>query len=329
MAAGTTTTSDISQRTAAFAAVELLKRSVPVMVLEKFGQAKTLPERKSKVIKFRRYEALDATPKTLAEGVTPSASKLTATDVTATLNQYGDGVTITDIVMDTHEDPVFQEAQGVLGEQAGQMIETVRYGIIKAGTNVYYANGAARTDVNTALSLDLQRRVTRALKRQNAGKITTVVRSTAAYGTQNVAPSYVCLCHPDCERDIRSLSGFTATENYGQITPYESEIGKVEDVRYISSTIFQPWADAGATKGSMLSTTGSVADVYPLLFLAKDAYGLVAFKGKFAVDMMVTNPKASDSDPWAQRGWVTWKALQTACILNDLWMVRAEVAVTA
>lgn len=319
---------DISPRTAAFAAVEMLKRGLPYLLLEKFGQAKTLPENASKVITFRRYNSLDATPNALTEGVTPEAKQLSVTDVPATLGQYGDRVTISDVVLDTHEDPVLNEAVEILGEQAAEMIETVRFNVLKAGTNVFYANGSARNAVNTALTLTLQRKITRSMKRQNARKITRVIRSTPSYGTQAVAPSYVALCHPDLEKDIRAMTGFQPVETYGQLTPYESEFGKVEDVRYITSTIFDSWADAGGAKGNMISTTGTSADVYPVLFLGRDAYGIVALKGTNAVVPMVVNPKPSDSDPLAQRGHVGWKAMQTAVILNDAWMVRAEVAAT-
>lgn len=325
----TTTYGDISPRTAAFAAVDLLRRGLPYLVLEKFGQAKVLPENRSKVVTFRRYNALDSTPNPLAEGVTPEAKQLTATDYQASLSQYGDRVTISDVIMDSHEDPVLQEALGVLGEQAAEMVETVRFNILKAGTNIYYANGAARNEVNSKLTLSLQRKITRALKRQNARKITSIVRSTPEFGTQAVAPAYIALCHPDLENDIRSMAGFVPVEQYGQITPYEAEIGKVEDVRYIASTIFEPWADAGGAAGAMLTSAGVNADVYPVLYLARDAYGTVALKGENAVMPLVVNPKPSDSDPLAQRGHVGWKAMQTAVILNDAWMVRAEVAATA
>ena len=320
---------DISPRTAAYAEKELLKRGLPFLVLEKFGQAKTLPEASSKVIKFRRYSALPTVPTALTEGVTPTGQQLAVTDITATLAQYGDKVTITDVILDTHEDPVLNEAVTLIGEQAAQMIEKMRFGVLKAGTNVLYANGAARNAVNTAISINLQRRAVRALKRQNARFITSIVRSTPAYGTENVAPGFVALIHPDLEADVRQLTGFVPAEKYGSMTPWENELGKCEDVRYVSSTIFEPWADAGGAKGTMLSTTGTNADVYPVLYVARDAYGIVALKGMFAVTPMVVNPKPSDSDPLAQRGHVGWKAMQTAVILNDNWMVRAEVAATA
>ena len=320
---------DISPRTAAYAEKELLKRGLPYLVLEKFGQAKALPEHSTKVIKFRRYNALPNTPTALTEGVTPAGQTLAVTDVTATLTQYGDKVTITDVILDTHEDPTLNESVALLGEQAAQMIEKMRFGVLKAGTNVLYANGAARNAVNTAITLSLQRRAVRALKRQNARFITSVIRSTPSFGTENVAPGYVALIHPDLEADVRGLTGFVPAEKYGTMTPWENELGKCEDVRYVSSTIFEPFADAGGAKGSMLSTSGTNADVYPVLFVGRDAYGIIALKGMFALTPMVVNPKPSDSDPLAQRGHVAWKAMQTCVILNDSWMVRAEVAATA
>lgn len=330
MAAGTTEYGDISPRTAAYAAKNLLKRGLPFLVLEKFGQPPiVMPTKSSKVIKFRRYEALDPAPNVVTEGVTPPAKKLEITDYNATLVQYGDRFVTSDVVVDTHEDPVLMEATSILGEQAAEMIETVRFNVVKAGTSVQYANGSARTDVNTKITATMQRKVTRALKRQRARPITSIIRSTPSYGTQAVAPSFIALCHPDLEGDIRDMTGFKASEDYGTITPYENELGKVEDVRYLWSTVFEPWADAGGAKGSMISTTGTSADVYPVLYIARDAYGIVPLKGQQAITPMVVNAKPSDSDPMAQRNHVSWKSMQTCVILNDAWMVRLEVAATA
>lgn len=326
-----TTYGDISPRTAAYAAVDMLKRGIPFLVIEKFGQVKPLANKNSKVVIFRRYNALSATPAALTEGVTPASKTLTKTDVTATLVQYGDRVELSDVVLDTHEDMVLKEATEVLGEQAAQMIETVRFNVLKAGTNVFYTNGSARNAVNSKITITAQRKVTRALKRQNARPITSVVRSTPNYLTASIAPGYIGLIHPDQENDVRDMAGFKPAEDYGSMTPFESEIGKVETVRYVTSTIFTPFADAGglASTNSTLSTTGTQADVYPALIVGRDAYGIVPLKGQNSLTPMIVNPKPSDSDPLAQRGHAAWKSMQTAVILNDLWMGRLECAVTA
>ena len=68
--------------------------------------------------------------------------------------------------------------------------------------------------------------------------------------------------------------------------------------------------------------------MYPILFIAKDAYGIVPFKNTSAVTPVIVNPAPSASDPLGQRGHVAWKSMQTAVILNQAWMVRAEVAVS-
>lgn len=330
MAETMNTTSQISNRTQAYVVAKLLTRALPLLVFEKFGQTFPIPSNSTTVAKFRRFEALSSTPNELTEGVTPTAKQLTVTDVTATLKQYGDLLIITDVVNDTNEDPVLDQAVEVLGEQAALMLEKMRYGILAAGTNVYFANGTQRTDVNTVLTLNLLRKITRGLKAQNCRPITSIVSSTPSYGTQAVSPAFVAIMHSDCESDLRGIAGFTDVKNYGNTAPFEGEIGAVEGVRFIMSTVMAPYANGGGAKGSMLSTGGTNADVYPILIFSKDAYGIVPLKGKSAITPTVLNPGvASKSDPLGQRGYVGWKAMQTAVILNQAWMARAEVAVTA
>jgi N4-gp56 family major capsid protein len=335
---------DITPRTAAYVIKDLLTRAMPFMVLEKFGQTYPIPTNNTKTAKWRRYflqgttgsagsgsgayyVPLALTP--LVEGVTPAGNRLSSQDYTCQLNQYGDYVTITDVVMDTHEDPVLKEATAIMSEQAGMTIETIRFNILKAGTNVFYANGGARNAVNTPITLALQRQITTSILRQNGRLITSVVKSTPDYRTEPVEAAFIAVGHPDLETDVRSMTGYINPKQYGTTTPYENEIGSVERVRYLTSTIFAPFADAGGAKGLMRSTTGTNADVYPILYIAKDSYGIVPLKGKDSITPMVVNPKPAPGDPLAQRGTVGWKAWQSAVILQDAFLVRAEVAATA
>lgn len=133
---GLTTYGDISPRTAAYVVTELLKRSMPYLVLEKFGQMKSLPSNSTQSMKFRRYNSLATTGTRLTEGVTPAGKKLTTTDITAQLYQDGDYVEITDIIADTHEDAVQHESMAIVAEQAAKVVEINRYNVLKACTNV-------------------------------------------------------------------------------------------------------------------------------------------------------------------------------------------------
>ena len=114
---------DISPRTAGKAKKKLLKRGQHLMVTERFGQVDPQQKNSTKTVKWRRYNSLARATAPLAEGVPPAGRKLTYTDVSATLEQYGDYVNITDVIADTHEDPVLQESMDLCGEQAAETIE--------------------------------------------------------------------------------------------------------------------------------------------------------------------------------------------------------------
>lgn len=325
-------TGNLSTMLNAHAIFQFLVRALPYLVFEKFGQAFPLPERSTKVVKFMRSEALDATPTTLTEGVTPTSQALTQTFISVPLNQYGGLVTLSDVLIDTSDVEPLKQAAELVGEQAAEMIERIRIGVLLGGSNVEYSNGTARSAVNTPISLGLQRRIVRKLKNQKASYINKIVRSTPNYGTENVAPGFVAVCHPDCESDIRDMVHFQDVKDYGSVSAWENEIGAVEQVRYLFTTLMEAFPDAGGTNGTgaaeMVSTTGTKCDVYPILYIAKNAYGLIPFKNASAVTPVIHNPTPSDSDPLGQRGHVAWKSMQAAVILNQAWMVRAEVAVS-
>lgn len=334
-----TVTSDISQRTQGYAMAKMLRHVEPTLVLAKFAQVRPIPKNKGTNAKFRRAVPYPALTAPLQEGVTPSVKGTSFEDVEVNLQQWGDVHGLTDVIEDTHEDPVLNEMMELSGEQAGATTEQVIYNVLKGGTAVYYANGASRAAVNTAISLNKQRAVVRALQAAKARKITKILSPSVNIGTTAVESSYVAIGHTDLEPDIRSLAGFVPVAEYGTMKPLcPEEIGSVENVRYILSADLDPWADTGGTPGSaVLSTSGSAADVYPILFLGQDAFGITPLKNQkigkgnnLAVMPTVINPgRADKSDPLGQRGYVGWKAWFAAVRLNETWMARLEVGAGA
>lgn len=327
---GTTTYGDISQRTAAYAATEMLRHAEPILVLQKFGAVKEMPRNKADTVKFRRPIPFSAATTPLVEGVTPTAQKLEYEDVTVQLKQYGRPIEITDVVQDLAEDPVLRDASTLAGEQAGLTLEMVTYGAVKAGTNVFYSNGTARAQVNTKIALAKQRAVSRALKAQKAMKVTRILDGSVNIETKPIEASYIAVAHTDCESDIRDLAGFIPVAKYGNRQPVsDHEIGAVEDVRYVLSPELSPFLAAGSgTLNGMLSAGGANVDVYPVLYMGKEAFGTVPLRGRRAVTPMVVNAKPSASDPLAQRGYVSWKTYYAAVILNQNWIARLETGVS-
>ena len=321
----------ISPRTNVYAERQMLKHAKPVMVLEKLCVTKQMPKNKTDTIKFRRPRVFTAATTPLIEGVTPTETQFSYEDVATTLKQYGQVVVVTDKIEDLHEDPVLNDASMQAGENIGRTVEALNYGVVRAGTSVYYANGAARNAVNTAITLTKQRAVLRSLKSLKAQKITRSLSGSSDYFTRPVEAAFVAVAHTDVESDIRNLAGFKPTAEYGTRQPISDyEIGSCEDVRYILSPDLAPFADAGGAKLTMVSTSGTSADVYPVIFFGQDSWGMVALRGQGAVSPTIipVGQKTKD-DPLGQRGYVGWKTWHAALILNQAWMSRLEVAVTA
>lgn len=323
----------ISQRTTVWAVREMLKYAAAVMVLDKFGLSRPMPANKGVSIKFRRPNVFTAQDTPLVEGVTPTATSFSYTDVSASLRQYGQVGAITDVIEDTHEDPVLKDLVVQLGENIGRTVEKLTYGVLSAGTNVFYNNGTARTSVNTAITLAKIRAVVRALEAQKAMMITQIQDASPNYGTRAVEAGWVAVCHTDLKNDIRNLAGFVPVAEYGtRKTVHEREFGSIEDVRFVTSPDLAPLADAGGTASTngMVTTSGTSSDVYPVLFFGKEAYGTVPLKGFESVDPTIipVNQKTKD-DPLGQRGFAGWKTYFVAVRLNELWMARLEVSATS
>lgn len=321
---------DISPRTQAYVDRRLLTRAVPNNILGQFGQVRTIPKKNTQTIKFRRYNKLAVATTPLTEGVTPTGKVHTKTDVNATLKQYGDFITITDVIRDTHEDPVLRESSDILGEQSAETYDVLRAGVLKAGTNVMYAAGeSARGDVDDVVTRDNLRSAIRILKAQHAKPLTSIIKAGPNIGTKPIARSFIVVVHSDAQPDLERMTGWKPVHEYpSQMSLINGEIGSVGEMRFVTDNNLTPWEDAGATASTngVLSTSGTDADVYPMLVFGKDAYGVVELAGKNAVSTYVNNPKPIDSDPLAQRGTVGWKGWTTSVILQDLWMLRIETA---
>lgn len=331
-----TTYSVIDQRTNTYAEVEMLAWAQAVVVLSKFGMTKPLPKNKADNVTFRRIVPFDAATTPLTEGVTPTAQRFQYEDVTAQMAQYGVLVEFTDWVADLTEDPAFNDALRAVADQMAKTIEAVTWGVVRAGVNVYRANGTQRTDINTPIDQTQQRAITRFLNRQKAQKISRIQDASPNYATRAVWSAYVACSHTDMEHDLLEMPSFVPVAEYGTRRMLcDEEIGACENVRYVLSPDLNPFADAGATyNGSgtdMVSTSGSEADVYATMYFGKDAYGVVPLKGRGSIEpiMIPVNSGPQKADPLNQRGYVGAKHYFTAVRLNESWMARAESAATA
>lgn len=323
----TNTLSNITPGNQAYYDRNLLRRAVPADVHGRFGQNRPLKMRMGNQIKFRRYEALDPTTTALTEGVTPSGTTLTVTDVTATLGQYGAYVTITDMVDYTNQDPVLTEAGEVLGQQAGTSVDQIRRDVLVAGTNVVYTNGSARNTLNTVIDSIALRTTIRSLLRQDATFLHEMINATTGISTNPIRRAFCSIVHPDTEAHLESITGYIPVNEYSSaMRAEEDEVGAFRNIRFWCSTNSKVFIDAGAaiSTDGMITENGVNNDVYASLVFAKDAYGVVPLGGKAMQNIIKPLGSGGTSDALDQRATSGWKAITTTQILNENFMTRIE-----
>lgn len=325
---------------------EMLKHAMPIKVLSTFGTQKQIPQNKTDTVVFRRALPIDAGSNgapnitasnyLLQEGVTPGSRTISYQDVQVTLQQYGVLMKLSSKAEAMYEDDIPGDMVKLVGEHMASIEELVSYGVVRGGTNVVYANGTARASVNTAISLNKLRQAARQLESAHAQLVTEKLAASVNFGTSAIEPGYLVFIHTDMEADFRNLTNFVPVARYGSQKPvHEREVGTVERFRIITSPYFRPFLSAGGTvvAGTFLSnggTTGTTADVYPVMVVAQEAWGQVALKGMNAIQPIYLPAKQiTHANPMGQFGYVGANFYKNAVRLNENWMVRVEAACSA
>lgn len=297
----------VSEENKIFYEKALLRRLTPELVYARYGQKKSAPRNEGTTVNFRRFNAIAPKTTALTEGVTPNGSALSMTTVTATVNQYGDFVRISDLLDMTGIDPVITEMAQVLGESAGLTVDTVVRDVVLAGTNVQYAGGrAARGEVQAGdvLTADEIRKAVRTLRKNNVKPIE--------------GGFYIGIVDPETAYDLMEDPLWQDVSKYnGGQAIMAGEIGKLCGVRFVESS------------NNATVTDGTVA-LHQTMIIGADAYGVVDIAGTSAPQMIIKGVESGGtSDPLNQRSTIGWKALFTAVRLQELAMVRIEHAVSA
>lgn len=301
----------------------MLYKAKPHLVHMSFAQTSDIPMNSSSQIKFRRYSLLAAATTGLTEGLTPAGSNLSVTTITADLVQYGDFVTLTDLVEYTTEDPILQETYDILAQQAANTLDYITRDVLSAGSGVQYASTAvSRPTVSSAMKLSAAevREAVKTLKNNNALRITSMVDPTTGIDSTPVADAYVAIISPNTTYDLKSDPLFVPVENYAsQKNVMPGEVGKIDEVRFIETTNAKVFAGAGLAG----------ADVYSTVILGQHAYGVSRLSGKSLETISHTPGSAGTADPLNQRSTHGWKSLFAAMRLNENFLLRIEHGATA
>ena len=303
---------DLSPEMKTFYDKTLLKFAKANLVHDQFAQKRNIPKGGGKTIEFRKYSQLPKALTALTEGVTPDGQNLNLTAVTATVAQYGGYITLSDVLLLTAIDNNLVEAIELLGDQAGRTLDTITREVIVSGTNVLYAGGrSARTAITASDKLTVM-------------DIKKAVRELKVGLAKKIDGSYVAIIHPDCEFDLENDDEWINASQYaGSTQIFEGEIGKLYGVRFVETTEAKIWAKAGAP---ITSGGTDKISVYATLVMGANAYGTTMVEGGGLETIVKQLGSGGTADPLNQRATAGWKAIKTAKILYDDYIVRIESA---
>jgi len=289
----------------------LLMTAYPALIHTRFAQRRILPEKMGNQIVFRRYARLATVPVPLTDGVTPPGAALSATDIKAQVDFYGNFVMITNQVELTVEDRVLNEASRLLAQNMGQTMDEVTRDVLAATSSVLAcANGVNGNTPTELTKADIDSAV-QTLLGNDAEMITEVVQGRDAFGTSPIRPSFWGFIDTALLDDLEAVANFLHSANYpNQNAVQPEEWGATGNVRWLYTSV-----------GSV--STASPA-VYNNFIVGKEAYAVVHLgseTGEFYVEPLGS---AGSADPLHQRGTVGWQHPFVARILNDAFMLNLQ-----
>jgi N4-gp56 family major capsid protein len=111
----TTLLGDLSAEMKTFYDMTLIDEATANLVHDQFGQKRPIPANGGKNIEFRKFAPLAKATTPLTEGVTPDGKSLAVSTITATVKQYGDYITQSDVLELTSIDNTILEVIKLLG----------------------------------------------------------------------------------------------------------------------------------------------------------------------------------------------------------------------
>ncbi|MBA9088727.1 N4-gp56 family major capsid protein [Fontibacillus solani] len=302
-------TNQLSAENATFYQTAMLERLLPELVYMKYGEKKNIPKRHGATAQWRRLNSLEVSTTAVTEGVTPDGVNLDITAITATVQTYGSWTKISDFIDLVGLDPLLTETSELMGENAGESVDTIIRDVIYAGTNVQYANSKANraavaaTDKITALEI---LRARRTMKRNKVKQVNIPGRGKG----------YIAFVHTDVAMDLMQLPEWVkANVENGTKNFEDGIIGKLYGVYFVEVDNGVKYAGEGA----------SSADVYATLFIGRGAYGIPDVEGSSKPEIIVHSAgSAGTADPLNQFNTVAWKCVFATMRINELCLVRLE-----
>lgn len=321
----------------------LLENLYPELKFYDIADKRPIPKNISTTITFTKMSKFSATVTDLTEGVPPSPTWLSSSQITAKISQLGAYTPISDVLTMSAIDPVVEDAARELGKQAGESVDKFIYyrcfgkkdatgGFAEAtigSTHTYdfstfydragsYAFSVSffsqsGSEVAIAALKSFLTSASAATANQYGLNVDTVRRAVYKLKAANVPAfkdgSYVMVVHPDSALALERDEEFKdwASSQYAD-KMFNGEVGKVAGCRIVTSTNIAQAANSTLSVGTVLSGIFNV-------ILAPKAIAVTEIDGHVHMKVKAAG-SAGAVDPLDQVSTVGWKWTGAATVTD-------------
>lgn len=251
---------------------EIEFKALPNMRFMQFATTKTeLGVEPGQTISMLTYNNLTLGGK-LEEGRNMITQALSGSSKQLTVTEYGNAVSVTEFQIQTSFDDIMARATTLLGRDYALVMDCELRDAALSGTNVVYAAKSDNTPVTQQSDLDSTCTL----------KVSTIKDALEILSTNNAPKAvngsyWICFVHPHQSRGLRDDPAWINASNYGDPNLlFTGEIGRIDDTRFIETTLMSNGAAANTDPGydADLVGQGGKPNLYKAAVFGDAYYGV-------------------------------------------------------
>ena len=249
--------------------------AMPIMKFLQFAKIKTeLNTQPGLTIQMMTYNNLKKGG-ALVEGVRMGTQALSSTMKSITVGERGNAVAVTELALKTSFTDVMADAVTLLGRDMAMVLDCELRDCALAGgvgTSVIYGRktGAAKIAGRGNIAVGANE--------LSVASIKDAVEILATNNAPKLAGNYyICFIHPHQSRTLRDDNAWNEASKYGAPEQlFTGEIGRIDDVRFIETTLMSNGECAStdpAYKAALDGTGAGGANVFQAIVMGEDYFG--------------------------------------------------------
>lgn len=250
---------------------QLLKRSHIKLVMSSLCDKIKMEQGNGLTAYFIRYRRMNVPLTTITEATDPANSSFSLDQISVTLDEWGDIITISSRAILTTKHPLVQQAITLLADNAARVMDREIQLVLLAGTNIQYGDGSVLTrrtvtsnmTINEVVITKARIAMVRAGAPPKGGPSGDAIAKPAS-GMWTNGQSYVAVCGPNVLGDVTrpgaTLGTFAAVATYqgNGNKLYNYEVGTWLGTRWVETNFIPEFTLLGDSTAAIVSAAAAV-----------------------------------------------------------------------